>query len=223
MKPKDLQFPFPRKVCTPHLLSKILYVPHYYQDHAAFKRPSLVEIFGRSGRVSIEYCSGHGHWIVEKARQDPESLWIAVEKQFERVRRIWSKRENEGIDNLLIVCGEAITFTRYYLEANEISQVFVNFPDPWPKNRHAKHRLIQPSVVDELARVLIAGGEAFLATDDLLYTDQMIASFKSHPEWESALPAPYFTHHFENYGTSWFENLWKVRGRSTHYMHFIRT
>ncbi|NGX45314.1 MAG: tRNA (guanine-N(7)-)-methyltransferase [Chlamydiae bacterium] len=222
MKPKDLKFPFTWEARTPRLLSKVLYVPQYYDAHDWWQRPAFSEIFGRGGPVSVEYCSGHGHWILEKARAAPEVLFVAVEKQFERVRKIWSKRENEGVDNLLIVCGEAETFTRHYLHPGEISRIYVNFPDPWPKERHAKHRLINPSFVEELSRVVAAGGEAFLATDDRPYTDQMIASFMSHPGFKSVLEAPFYSHDFENYGNSWFKTLWKEKGRKTHYLHFLR-
>jgi tRNA (guanine-N7-)-methyltransferase len=222
MKPKDLKFPFTWEERAPCLHSKVLYVPQYYEEHAKWKRPNFSEIFGREGKIAVEYCSGHGHWIIEKARAYPEFLWIAVEKQFERVRKIWSKRENTGVDNLLIVCGEAETFTRYYLKAQEVSRIYVNFPDPWPKDRHAKHRLIKPSFIEELSKVIKPSGEAFLATDDRPYTDQMIASFMGHSAFESALMAPFYSHDFENSGNSWFKNLWKEKGRKTHYLHFLR-
>lgn len=197
-------------------------MPEYYDKHQEWVFPGFADpqVFGNDHPVLIEYCSGNGDWIVDKALQNPQFNWIAVEMQFDRVRKIWSKMKNSGIDNLLIISGEALTFSRFYLPPASIDEVFVNFPDPWPKRSHAKHRLIQRPFIDECARVVKEGGNATLVTDDKDYSEQMIAEMTQHPNWRSRFPDPKFTTEWPGYGGSFFETLWRAKGCTIRYHQF---
>jgi len=217
MKPKNLKFPFTWEERTPAVHEGVLIVPQYFEDHQNYDFSHLLP---KDRPVSIEYCSGNGHWITEKAKTHSDRFWIAVEKQFERVRKIWSKMRNEGIENLLIVCGEALTFTQYYLSENLADEIFVNFPDPWPKNRHSKHRLIQFPFIEALSKVVKTGGHAVYATDDPEYADQMIEEMEKHPLWESVFPKPHYISDWDKYGWSWFQDLWEKKGRNFHFIQY---
>jgi len=220
MRPKNVKFPFTWEERKPLFHEGIFIVPQCYEEHSKWKDEE--GIFSRSQSFSIEYCSGNGDWIIEKALQNPNRMWIAVEKQFQRVQKIWSKRQNHRVENLLIVCGEALTFTQFYLPEAHIDEVFINFPDPWPKKRHAKHRLIQRPFVEVLARILKPSGTATLVTDDASYSQQMIEEMVAHPAWKATFPEPYFKKNWENYGSSWFGNLWYQKGREFYYMQFVK-
>ncbi|NGX39928.1 MAG: tRNA (guanine-N(7)-)-methyltransferase [Chlamydiae bacterium] len=218
MRPKDLKFPFKWEERRPALYEGVLIVPQYYNKHDEWEG----SLFSSGKPLSIEYCSGNGDWIIEKAKGNPDKFWVAVEKQFERVRKIWSKMHNEEINNLLIVCGEAQTFTRHYLPDAIAEEVFVNFPDPWPKDRHAKHRLIQSPFVRELARVVRKEGTATFVTDHTDYSAQMIEVMQKNSGWKALYPDPYYSNSLEDYGSSWFETLWKRKGRSFYLLQFAR-
>ena len=220
MRPKDLKFPYSWDERKPAYYKGVFIVPQYYQDHHLWEDEE--EIFSSKKPFHIEYCSGNGDWILEKAAKNPDQTWIAVEKKFERVQKIWSKMQNRSITNLMIVCGEGLTFTRHYMLDASIQEAFVNFPDPWPKDRHAKHRIIQKPFIDELARTVTKGGKATYVTDDGDYSHKMITEMNPHKEWQSKFPSPYYTQQWENYGNSWFESLWKEKGRNIYYMQFER-
>jgi tRNA (guanine-N7-)-methyltransferase len=220
MKPEDLKYPFSWEERRPLLSQRVLFIPRHYSDHHEWSWGDAFA-FGNA-KVSIEYCSGNGAWIIAKALSDPHRYWIAVEKRFDRVRKIWSKMENRGLSNLLIVCGEALTFTRHYLPVNSIDEVFVNFPDPWPKGRHAKHRLIQHSFIHEISRVMKAEGRAILVTDAIDYREQILSEFKKSDGWESHFPDPFYVHEWPDYGASYFDALWREKGRLIHYLHFYK-
>ncbi len=218
MRPKDLKFPYTWEERKPAFYKGVFIVPQHYEDHHLWSDDQ--KIFSSDVPFHLEYCSGNGDWILEKAASHPNIQWVAVEKKFERVQKIWSKMSNRNITNLLIVCGEGLTFTRYYLPKESLAQIFVNFPDPWPKDRHAKHRIIQKPFIDELTRVVVKGGTATYATDDRTYSSQMIEEMKPHTNWKSRFSEPYYTQSWENYGSSWFESLWKEKGRNIFYMQF---
>ncbi|MBS0628588.1 MAG: tRNA (guanosine(46)-N7)-methyltransferase TrmB, partial [Verrucomicrobia bacterium] len=155
-------------------------------------------------------------------KENPDTLWIAVEKRFDRVQRIWAKKHNLFLSNLFVVCGEALTFTKYYLQEGKVDQVFVNFPDPWPKLKHAKHRLLQKPFVQEIKRITKDLGEAILVTDDAPYSQQMIREMTQEGLWSSFFPSPYYVSDWPFYGASYFEELWKSQGRDIYYMKFTK-
>lgn len=221
MHPKNLKFPFTWETRVPALYKGVLIVPQYYAFHGNWKDDT--GLFSKDKSICIEFCSGNGDWVIEKARQNPSQYWVAVEMQFERVRKIWSKMNNQNISNLLIVCGKAQDFVSHYLPDNSADEIFVNFPDPWPKARHSKHRLIQKEFIDQLARIVKVDGKATYATDDPTYCQQMVNEMRAHPSWTSQFPDPFYKNHWEGYGDSWFKNLWEGMGREFFYMQFKRS
>ncbi len=164
----------------------------------------------------IEYCSGNGQWIGARAKQNPQYHWIAVEKKFERARQIWLKAHREGLSNLQIVCGEGVIFTRYY--APQAAEIYVNFPDPWPKLRHAKHRLIRTPFLQELLRIIPFGGKMTCVTDDPHYAKEMGKEFAKCPQWKLL----FHVHEWPDYGRSFFNDLWKEKGKTMHYLSYER-
>ena len=224
MKAKSLKSPFGWADRHPLIQDRVFHVPDFYFEHDKFTFPGWEseEVFGNSHPVHIEYCSGNGDWIVGKAQANPNINWVAVEKRFDRVRKIWSKIKKQNIGNLLVVCGEGLTFTQNYLASETVSAVFVNFPDPWPKDRHAKHRIIQAPFVNEMARILIHEGRMTLVTDDVDYSLIMIDEMNGSDDFEACYPKPYFLSNLEDYGSSWFELLWKEKGRVIRHIKYRR-
>lgn len=220
MKPKDLKPVFSWDERRPLLQDRVLFVPRHYQNHKEFGAISFQEIFGNQNPVVIEYCSGNGSWILEKAKTQTDLNWIAVERRFDRTAKIWSKLKNDQMENLFVVCGEAQDFTLHYLKPKSISSAYVNFPDPWPKGKHAKHRLLQTSFFMNLRNVLIDSGNLVIATDHRNYVDQILKEVRKDPLWKSCFPDPFFIKEWPEYGSSYFESLWRSKGLEIHYLQF---
>lgn len=220
MKPKDLQLPCSWEERRHCLLDGLLYVPAYYEKHSEFSMPELKDLFANDNDVNLEYCSGNGQWIIERAMEAPDKNWIAVEIRIDRAKKIWAKAQNRNLKNLFVVFGEALTFTRYYLQGGCISHIYVNFPDPWPKKKHAKHRLIQESFIEEMARVSQPTGKLTLVTDDATYRDQMVEEVMGNQTWAPSFQDPYYVSEWPEFGTSYFYKLWKDLGRDIYYLDF---
>jgi tRNA (guanine-N7-)-methyltransferase len=223
MKPKNLKCPFVWKDRRPLIESRILYVPSHYDLHQEWVFPGWdsPEIFGRSGPIEIEYCTGNGDWIIERALAHPDRNWIAVERQFERVRKIWSKMHNFSLSNLFIVCGEAQTFTCFYVPDQSFNAVYINFPDPWPKARHAKKRLLQEPFIREMGRVSVPEATMTIVTDHSSSASQICQTMAKNRNWDSYFPSPYFVTEWKDYGTSYFDSLWREKGLTIHYMRYV--
>lgn len=227
MRPSHLKYPFvdgrKKEVL---LLNKVLFVPEKgIDDYSSYQLPAWNsdELFGNNHPVNIEYCSGNGAWIAAKALENPECNWVAVEKKFDRVRRIWAKMHNFNLSNLLVIYGEASLVTKTYFPKKTFAQTYINFPDPWPKRRHAKFRLIQPSFIELIHDSLNGGGEVYIATDDETYSNSIIKDFSRNQGFASRFADPYFIHDFPGYGTSYFEELWRSQGLKIRYHCFKKS
>lgn len=215
MKPKDLKTPYTFSNRRPYIRESICYVPVYYPHYQEFLFPPWEKVFGNNNPIHIEYCSGNGEWILNKANENLSINWVAVELKFARVRKIHAKRMNRNIQNLFIVCGEAQVFTREYLLKNSVERAYINFPDPWPKDRHAKHRLVQAVFMKDLLEIMQPGGKVQLVTDAEFYMEQMKEEVKKVLGWKQS-----YLEEKDNYGTSYFERLWRSRGREIHYLEY---
>lgn len=225
MRPGQLIYPFAREqVRSIFVRDRVWFVPCCGVDLATYHFPGwgAPEFFGNSQPVHVEYCSGNGAWIAAKAKECPQVNWVAVEKKFDRVRKVWSKIHNLGLQNLCVVYGEALQVTATYFPDASVSGVYINFPDPWPKRHHAKYRLVVPPFIEQLSRSLKAGATATLVTDDADYSAAMIRDFGAHAAFASRLPSPYYAGERADYGRSYFEELWRGKGCEIRYHEFER-
>lgn len=224
MKPERLKSPFTWD--QRHILVKdrVWYVPDQFEDFDSFSFPGWKSplFFEQERPICLEYCSGNGTWIANKAQLYPEYNWVAIDQKFERVRKIWSKIKNFELSNLLAVCGEGECITRHYIPSESVQAIYINFPDPWPKRRHAKNRLIQPSFIQEMHRILEPGGKITMVTDDESYSQIMIHSFCQFSGFASQFADPYYLIDYPDYGTSYFEDLWRKKGKVIRYHAFYK-
>lgn len=222
MRPENLKSPFKWDERRVLLQDRILYVPEYYDKYDEFVFPGWESLFANSNPLHIEYCSGNGAWIAERARLNPNINYVAIEKKFPRIRKIWSKIHNLKLDNLIGICGEGMRVTLQYFPHESVDGVFINFPDPWPKTRHAKHRIVQAPFVAEMARIMKKGSLLTMVTDDADYSSWMIAVMNGHTGFKSIHPAPFYIQDMEEYGSSYFEELWVGKGKTIRYHQFAR-
>jgi tRNA (guanine-N7-)-methyltransferase len=221
MKLQDFRYPHAwcdRKVA---IHDRVLFIPSYWDQYESYSFPGWndKEIFENQGPIHVEYCSGNGEWICEKAKAFPDICWVAVDKRFDRVRKIWLRMKKWGLKNLFIVFGEAELATRLYFPNHSIHECYINFPDPWPKTKHAKHRLISSEFVSEIKRTLLPEGQITLATDDPETSTRMIHHFSS--DFRSVYENPYYIHDLAGYGDSFFESMWRQKGKKIHYHRFV--
>lgn len=218
---KQFRYPYSYDERVPCIHDRVLFIPSFYFEHQAFKMPEFHDeaLFGNHNPVHVEFCSGNGEWIVAKALENPNINWIAVEIKFKRVCKIWSKMKNLGLKNLIIVLGDANVFAKHYLKDGVIQGIFINFPDPWPKDRHAKHRLIKSPFVEDMKRILQKEGEVCIVTDHAGYSLQVIEEMLRH--FLSKHPSPYYKDKESEYGSSYFNRLWESKGIEIRQMQFV--
>src|SRR6201988_997262 len=125
---------------------------------------ALATLFGRDAPCTLEIGFGNGANLVAIARSHPERDYLGVEVHRPGVGRLLLTLEQEGLSNVRVVCHDAVEVLERQIAAGSITEILILFPDPWPKKRHHKRRLIQPSFVALAERALAAGGVLRLAT-----------------------------------------------------------
>ncbi len=132
-------------------------------------RLDLVEVFGNEGPVELEIGTGKGRFLLLAAGARPETNFLGIEYARPFLEKAIDRIGKRGYENVRLIHTEAFSFLRDRLADGALAGCHIYFPDPWPKKRHHKRRMIRPAVLDELARLLRPGSKLRVATDHAEY------------------------------------------------------
>jgi tRNA (guanine-N7-)-methyltransferase len=135
----------------------------------------LVGLFGRDARRTLEIGFGNGESLVSLAAAHPEQDFLGIEVHRPGVGHLMLRAEALGLANIRVACRDAVELLAARVPDASFDEVLLYFPDPWPKKRHHKRRIVQPAFVELVARKLKSGGRFRLATDWQNYAEQMLA------------------------------------------------
>lgn len=133
----------------------------------------LARVFGRDAAVVMEIGFGNGEVLAAMAAEDPATDFLGLEVWRPGIGALLQKAAVEELSNLRIIRGDAAAVVSRNLAGAGLDRVMILFPDPWPKRRHHKRRLVQPAFIAALARTLRDGGRLHLATDWAPYARAM--------------------------------------------------
>ena len=163
----------------------------------------LDALFGRRAPVVLEIGFGMGEATAAMAEAQPERNLLAVDVHIPGQGALLRLVEQRGLTNVRVADGDAMVLLRDMLAPGSLSEVRVFFPDPWPKTRHEKRRLISHPFADLVADRLAPGGTVHIATDWPAYADRALAILQAHPTLNVASGVPWRPRtRFEDQGTS---------------------
>lgn len=131
-------------------------------------------VFGREAPVTCEIGFGDGGALADMARADPAGDFVGVEVYRPGVGALLLRLREAGIDNVRVAMTDAVDFLRDRVAPDSLDRLLVFFPDPWPKKRHHKRRLIEPGFIELAAARLRPGGILHCATDWEDYAEWMM-------------------------------------------------
>ena len=191
--------------------------PKYGIDYEAAVQ-DFTSLFGRRAPLVIEIGFGNGDALVEMAAAEPDSNFIGIEVHKPGVGAILAKIDAAGLKNIRIISEDAVPVLEHMIENSSLSGLRLFFPDPWPKKRHHKRRLVQPVFLELLSRKLGRGAVVHMATDWESYAEQMLELLDANSDFENTIAAGGFAPrpgwrpltHFEQRGTRLGHGVWDI-------------
>jgi len=145
----------------------------------------LDEVFGRRAPRTMEIGFGAGENLLDLATAHPERDYLGVEVHRAGIGRLLLRLHERDVRNVRIICHDAVEVLAQQIAPGALDEVLVFFPDPWPKKRHHKRRLVQAPFVELVAQRLAPGGILRLATDWEPYAQQMLEVINACPLLEN--------------------------------------
>ena len=180
--------------------------------------PDWTRVFGRQAPLVLEIGFGNGEQLLWSARNEPGKNFIGIEVHRPGVGRLMNALAAHDVHNVRLYNHDAVEVLERATGPATLSEVRIYFPDPWPKKRQQKRRLVQPGFLTLLAGRVARGGRLHLATDWADYADQMLAVLDQSPEWRNLAadgrfvprPAWRIETHFEQRGRRLGHGVWDL-------------
>lgn len=194
-----------------------------WEDNPTREALDLSAMFGGPRQVRLEIGFGGGEHLLHMAQRHPEIGFIGCEPYINGVAMLLPRIAELGIKNIRIHAGDARDLLDV-LPIGSLERVYLLYPDPWPKLRHHRRRFINAEQIEQLARVVKAGGLLRIATDIPDYVRHCLEHFQSVADFDWMAEQP------ENWREPW-PNWYRTRyeakaireNRTPHYLSFVRT
>jgi tRNA (guanine-N7-)-methyltransferase len=147
-------------------------------------RLDLEKIFWRKAPLHVDLGCGEGSFLCAMAQRMPDKNFLGIERLLNRVRA--SARKAATLDNVRLLRMENFYAVRYLLPAESVERFFLLFPDPWPKRRHHRRRVVAPNFLRSIHAALQKNGSIYIATDDVDYFAKIKEIAESDPGFASS-------------------------------------
>ena len=183
--------------------------------------PDWKAVFGREMPLDVDIGFGKGEFLQELSVRHPEVDYVGLEYSRKRALKLRDKLVRLDRRNVRLVHGDAAVLVPLLFSPGSVRTVTLNFPDPWPKRRHHKKRLVTRVFGESLARALAPGGIITLATDFRPYAEQMLEELSGVPGLVPEFGAG-FAESLPDRVETLYERKFREEGRTNHYLRFRR-
>ncbi|MFC5051393.1 tRNA (guanosine(46)-N7)-methyltransferase TrmB [Rubritalea spongiae] len=159
-------------------------VPNEFMPDDYFARLNPSTIFNNDQPLEIDLGCGDGSFLIAMAQQFPERNFLGVERLLGRVKKVCRKAERENLDNCKVLRLESKYVIEWLFPENSIDRLHLLCPDPWPKARHHKNRLVQQDFLEALYKALKPGGEFCFKTDHPEYFEWVEEEMNTFQKFE---------------------------------------
>jgi tRNA (guanine-N7-)-methyltransferase len=173
-----------------------------------------------SAKLWLEIGFGNGEFLAHLAALHPQDSFIGVDVFLEGVSALLRRLERQGSVNVRVAVDNANIVMLEKIPLDSLDRVIINFPDPWPKKRHNKRRLIQKAFLDLLAPRMRRGALISLATDWAEYSEWMLDHLDSHKDFVNTVKAGSFAPQPQEWLTTRFQNKGQKAGRPARHLLF---
>jgi len=198
------------KIATRKVFSSPFFLEVRWQEPLNLKK-----IFPNKEKTFLELGSGWGEVAIQLAQQNPNTGFVLLEKKPDRVRKTLKEIEQRQLSNIRFLTANFNWFLVEFFEPNSFDEVLLNFPDPWPKTKHHKHRTFNPSFPAKLFYLLKPKGKFQFASDYGPYAREVIRILRKESLFFSN---PSYSFERKNFPISHFENEKLLENKKIYYI-----
>jgi tRNA (guanine-N7-)-methyltransferase len=180
----------------------------------------LKGLFGNSNPVQLEIGGGRGEFIVGISTVNPQVNYLEIEVKGKRIKTMLRKLDREANSNVRLLRRFVDKDIRKILPVNCFERIHIYHPDPWPKRKHHKNRLIQVQFLEILHDLLIQNGEIWISTDHREYADWIVKIFNSVKGFSAVYPEGFSVEPFQEHIPTYFEIKKKKEDQRIYYMKY---
>jgi tRNA (guanine-N7-)-methyltransferase len=177
--------------------------------------------FGRTAPLALEIGCGTGHFILQRAGQQPDTDFLAIDIYNKGCLKTCSKLDAAGIANVRVLRVEARELLLNLIAPASLQAIYINCPDPWPKKRNRPRRLVTSHFLELALCRLRPGGEIFFSSDQRDYAEEVAASLAAIPGYCNRLDAP-LVESLPGYPLSKYMRRFLDQGLPVHFIHYRR-
>jgi tRNA (guanine-N7-)-methyltransferase len=184
---------------------------------SGFIRLDFEQLFGNRNPVIVEIGSGKGRFLIASAMEQPNVNFIGIEKSLHYHRVVRERVSKRALRNVRLINHDAFLVLQRMFPDNSVSEIHIYFPDPWPKRREQKRRIIRPEVLTEIRRVLVEGGSGIYVTDHREYFEIAAPLIAQVFRMETRIPGP------DDPPRTNYEAKYRAEGREIYEVKFWKT
>ena len=194
--------------------------PLFLREEELGQPADWAAIFGNNNPLVLEIGCGIGDFLAKLAAEQPERNFIALDYYNKGCLKTCKRAEKQGLTNVRVIRAEARQFMAERLTTGSLAAVYINCPDPWPKKKHRKRRLVQAPFVTLVRDYLRPGGDFYFATDFSDYGLDVAAFMPQLPGFGNCLAPDLYRHHLEGYHLSKYMLKFMAEGARIHFVHY---
>lgn len=200
---------------------KLITSPVFIPEALAVKEGQIASLFPHQQPLSLEIGCGVGDFIVQLAKRHPQRNFIVTDIFNQGCLRTCTRVDEAGLTNIRVMRCEARFLMTHLIRAGELDAIYVNCPDPWPKKRHRKRRLVNHEFLQLALHTLKPGGEFHFSTDFVDYGVSVGELLDAEPGFANLQSTPY-SHELGDYPISKYMRRFLDRGQPIYYSRFER-
>lgn len=188
-------------------------------DISSFLLPiTKEEIFGNSNKCGLEIGFGEGEFIAEVAKLNADWNFVGIEIKYFRFKKALRLIRKENLNNVKLIHIDADIAIEQVFAPHSFDRVYINFPDPWPKDRHKKHRIINNTFLNNLYEVMNEESIMEFTSDHLDYVEHTIEHFSSYKMFKNVYGKRGYADKVKDRPATRFEKDYKKENRKIYYL-----
>jgi tRNA (guanine-N7-)-methyltransferase len=178
----------------------------------------MQDVLNNTNELALEIGFGDGDFLIQMAKETPHLNYVGIEIKRSRFRSAVNNLLKRKINNVKLLNMDAMIALDEVFKPGTFIEVYINFPDPWPKDRHKKHRIINNLFLDKLSKIMKPGGLLEIASDHREYVEHMLTVFNENGRFKNMFQSPGYTNRLTRRPLTKYEIEYRMEGREIFYL-----